>query len=395
MTFRVAFVLAWRQEYSLPDQESYLSVASNILSGTGFEVSPEERVGRAPLYPLFLAANFFAFGRSLLWVRLMQAAVGALVCVPVFFLAWRLHGHTAAMVASGICAVYPPYIFYSRLILSEALFIPLLPAIVLACVCLAQEGGCKVAAGLGLALGAAILLRPSSLLLWPTLMALVWLLGKKRLRLAGRLGLASAVVVLCLLPWVTRNYSVTGRVVLTTLTDGWALYEGNSPQATGGPAQHLVVWPREEMRSMDEYERNTFLRRRAMEYIASHPRRFLRLTAGRVARMWSPVPNEPQFRTPFVLACSALSYVAVLIAATLMLFFIRFRADTAGRSTLLIILFWPMVYYGAVHAVTVGSMRYRDPLMYALLVLGAGGVAESCTRWFERRRKSGIGVGAK
>jgi len=365
---RALFVLLWQSDYELPDSASYIAVAENVLAGAGFAVNAETQVGRAPLYPLFLAGCFTAFGRSYLAARLVQAVIGALVCVPVFLLGKAVHGSRAGVVAAAVCAVYPPFVFYTRLLLTEAIFIPLLASVALGLYSLRTGWRAKWAVGTGLALGAAVLLRPSALLLWPFGLLLVLVASADRKGSVVSAAVTSAVVAAVLSPWAVRNYRVTGHVVLTTLSNGWTLYEGNSPQATGGPAQHLVKWPRAELAVRTEYERDAFLRAEALRYIRSHPARFLRLTATRVARMWTPVPNDRRFRTPLIITLSAGSYVPLILLAIWALWIGRRQWRRWA------VLLSPVVYYTGVHAVTIGSVRYRDPLMSAVIVAASAGL---------------------
>src|SRR5258706_15171003 len=67
----------------------------------------------SPLYIGFLTAAYKVFGRDLLAVRLVQHALGALACVLVYRVTWRVfHARTTAFVAGALAAIAGTVIFY-------------------------------------------------------------------------------------------------------------------------------------------------------------------------------------------------------------------------------------------------------------------------------------------
>jgi len=381
---RVAFVVVWDRDYELPDTGGYIAVAENILNGNGFVVSDDTRVGRAPVYPLFLSVCFLVFGKSEGAVHYAQGMIGALVCLPVFFLGRMIDGARCGLFAASIAALYPPWIFYTRLILTEAIFIPLMALGVLLLISLSKEFRWSSAAGAGLCFGAAILLRPSILWLWPlAIMAVLGVSARPKAAL-GSVVVASAVIASVMFPWVLRNYRVTGRFVPTTLITGWSLYEANSAKATGGPAQHIVDWPVKRLIGLSEYERDEYLRNEALGYIRKHPCRFLSLACVKFWRTWTPLPNDSQFRTPLIILLSAGSYLPLMVLGVLGIW----ATKQKWRQWVLVLL--PVIYYMIVHSVFVGSIRYRTPVMYALMVAAAVVIAR-LTRFAAKRRPETCG----
>ena len=202
---------------------------------------------RTPGYPLFLAACRASFGASLLAVRLVQAALGV---------AGRLAGRLRADGLDGpvgqAAGVDRPAggggdgggrSLCGRDVGAGALRgdVPaadagraLGPGEPLAT---GDEPGPRrpvlVAIGTGLAMGAAILARPSWALFVPAVLA-AWVVGAGRGRRPRRSGgrwssaLATAAI---LAPWWARNARVFGRFVPTALWVGASLYDGISPQA--------------------------------------------------------------------------------------------------------------------------------------------------------------------
>ncbi len=136
----VAAVAVWvvttrRGELCLFDDTAiYWDLAGRLVEGRPYVVSqygiPHFAL-RAPGYPLFLAGCRWVFGTSTLGPRLIQAGLGAASVLLVAALARRLepdenrHGSSATG-AAWVAAVEPYSVAMSALLLSEAMFVPLM-----------------------------------------------------------------------------------------------------------------------------------------------------------------------------------------------------------------------------------------------------------------------------
>jgi hypothetical protein len=155
-------------------------------------------------------------------------------------------------------------------------------------------------------------------------------------------------------PWWVRNARVYGRFVPTALWAGASLYDGLNPGATGASDMRFLDDP--EIRAMDEMTQDRELVRMAVDYAVGHPARALVLAAVKMQRFWSPWPAAGEVRGPATIIMGALVNIplyALIIAGVWAL-----RRD--ARSLLL--LAGPLVYVSALHAVFVGSLRYRIPV---------------------------------
>jgi 4-amino-4-deoxy-L-arabinose transferase-like glycosyltransferase len=393
-----AVVVQWYLQHAdrgalclFPDTTNYWLLAETIREGRTYEVLEWGDIPhfalRTPGYPLFLAACQVAFGTRVLPIRLVQAAVGAASVWLVYRLtarvapprrAWRGSGWTVPLAAAALAAVDPFVVGTTVLLLSEAVFLPLMLLSLWGLAVLwrgeGEEGrrprAWLGALGTGAAAGAAVLVRPSWLLFVPA-MLLAWVAAGGRgrrleaLRLATLAALAAAAV---LAPWWIRNARVYGRFVPTALWTGASLYDGLNPQATG--ASDMIafltapdIWP------LGEEEQDAELLRRALAFARAHPRRVLELAAIKAARYWSPWPNAEGVsrRMPALAVASAL-YNVPLLAAIAVGAWDR-RRD--GRA--LVVLAGPIVYFAALHMVFASSMRYRIPALGPALGLAALG----------------------
>ena len=373
------------------DTVLYWELARSIVAGGPYVVSqwgvPHYAL-RTPGYPLFLAACREAFGANLLAVRLAQAVLGTvgvwlvarLTRAVIGGLGGRVGGAADAglarwpgipLIAAAIAAVHPYIIGMSALVLSEATFLPLMLAGLwgLASLWRTTSPGRPwlVAIGTGLAMGAAILSRPSWALFVPVVLA-AWIVGSrgKAAKLAVVVALATASI---LAPWWARNGRVIGRFVPTALWVGASLYDGIGPQATGASDMAFVDEP--DVRALGEVEQDGVFRARSLAFARSNPGRVLELAWIKLGRFWSPWPNADTLQGPGVALASALVTVPVFALIALGAWDLRrdFRA--------LVLLAGPLAYFCALHMVFVSSIRYRIPGEVPAIGLAAAGLARA------------------
>jgi hypothetical protein len=231
------------------------------------------------------------------------------------------------------------------------------------------------------------LTRPSWLLFTPlaAVVAIATSRDRKRSLILSVTTLAGLIVAM--LPWWIRNYCVTGHFVPTTLQVGASLYDGVRPRADGSSNMAFVATLAADQRVRDSITRpppapGTFeyrLDRRMFEsatvYVVNNPSRALNLAVTKFLRTWNIWPNEPGLRAwPLRLAVAA-TYVPLLILG--LWGAIRF----SKRGWPYILCWLPAPYFALLHMIFVGSIRYREPAMIALIPLAAGALGE----WWERK----------
>ncbi|HWE35691.1 MAG TPA: AsmA-like C-terminal region-containing protein [Isosphaeraceae bacterium] len=370
-----------------PDTEIYWQLAAAIRAGTTYVVDqfgqPHHAL-RTPGYPLFLAAVQSAFGDGrggLVAARLVQAILGAGCVWLVDRLVRRVHpeglagrGWTSAHIAAALAAVEPYAVGMSVLLLSEALFIPLM---LLGLWGLARlwpsgdEAGPKrpglLGFATGLAWGAATLARPSWLLFVP-LVLLAWVafagMGRRGRAARGALVVALGLAV-AMAPWWARNARVVGRFVPTALWVGASLYDGLNPAADG--SSDMTFLESKSVRDLDEVTQDATLRSQAIRFARQNPRRVFELAAIKLGRFWSPWPNAEGLRSRALTWGSA--------AATLPVFALVLVGawDRRRDARALVLLAGPLAYFMVLHAVFVSSVRYRVPGMFPAFGLAAFG----------------------
>jgi 4-amino-4-deoxy-L-arabinose transferase-like glycosyltransferase len=430
-----------------PDTEYYWLLARTIRAGTTYEVVEWGIVHhlalRTPGYPLFLAACQSLFGESTMAVRVVQAALGTASVWLVYRLTQRFdappelgapekapecrgkegtgsessscppsadppfrcgarpaqgllrshlapdgnpHYWTAPLVAAVLAAIDPYAVAISELLLSEALFIPLMLFFLcgLASLWGEAEGPDRtgehpsarrrglLALATGAAAGAAVLTRPS-FALFPLSALLVWVIAccipRQRIghpAAAWRgAGLVMLGIVLVMSPWWIRNARIYGRFVPTSVWFGASLYDGLNRNATG--ASDMKFRDEPEFRTLSELDQDKALARRAWEFARANPARVLQLAAIKLVRYWSPWLNAEEYRSTTLDVASA----AVVIPFYLLL--IAGAWDRRGDRRALVLLAGPLLYFCAVHLVFVSSVRYRISAAVAAMPLAAIG----------------------
>jgi 4-amino-4-deoxy-L-arabinose transferase-like glycosyltransferase len=379
-----------------PDTKIYWDLARTIRAGEPFEVSawgdlPHFAL-RTPGYPLFLAGCQALFGERTLPVRLVQAVLGAISVWLVYRVTLRLApGRPAgvALAAAALAAIDPYAVVTSALVLSEALFIPLMLVGLWALAELWIDGGEPrlsrwgvASAVAGASWGAAVLVRPSWALFVPGALA-CWVVFAGTGRRLSALK-ASAVIVLAaalvMAPWWIRNARVYGRFVPTALWTGASLYDGLNPLATGASDMEFLndpdIWP------LGEEDQDAVLRARAVQFAAGHPARAFQLAAIKFLRYWSPWPNADTARSWWVASASAVFTIPLFVL------WLAGAYDRRGDARALVLLAGPLLYFCLLHMVFAGSMRYRIPGAVPAAGLAALGLQRVCTYWHRKRSPS-------
>src|SRR6185436_1457618 len=110
-----------------------------------------------------------------------------------------------------------------------------------------------------------------------------------------------------------------------------------------------------------------FLHQRAHDWMRNHPAAAVKLAVIKIARTWSPIPLSHEYGTRLYIVAGLLYSVPfdVLILLGLM------RSQLPRSVKFLLVV--PAIYFTAVGALSVGSLRYRLPAEPPMAVL-AGSV---------------------
>ncbi len=380
--------------FRLGDSHSYWVLANQLGQGLPYQYgSSDSRMFRAPLYPLLLAplTRIADESTAVWWGRVMGCALGTLSVGLIALLARRLGGTCAGLIAAGLAALYPSAIGISIIILSEAVFMPLMVAYLLAWqsawVATTQRGMWGAGISAGALAGAAVLARPSLLLLLPFICCWGILTSQHRWRhsqifLATLLGLS---VVMS--PWWLRNASISGRFVPTTLQVGPSLLDGLHPGASGasdeGMAfmqpiiaeqiaadQQQLLHGTEPLVSTLEYRINARAQQVALHWAQENPWQVLALAGRKFLRIWTLWPDGGDISSTAMRVVITLSSFTILLLAS-----VYSSGTDRQRGWFYSILWLPSLYFTLLHMVFVGSIRYREPALFVLIAVASCAIA--------------------
>lgn len=243
-------VVLWARDVVPPtaDGAFYHVVAGRIAEGLGYTWAwPDGTVTYAAHYPVgypaLLGCVYRLFGASPVVAMTMNALLGALVAPLALVIGERLVSAEEApdrrrkvgLCAGLLAATSPSLVAYSAALMTEAL-VGLWTLVALFLVLLGSERrgvGRVVLFGISvLALGAATLTRPQSVLLAPVVgfLALPRAARLRRFATAATFAVGALAVTL---PWTLRNCEKMERCVFVSANGGWNLLIGTYPEGRG------------------------------------------------------------------------------------------------------------------------------------------------------------------
>lgn len=367
-------------------------VPSLELARTG-TLADGGRVIIVPPVPFAFFALFYKIGESMLWPRLGQALVGTLTAWLLGRATQRLSGsRLAGLLALALAAVYPYFIYYGGMLMSETLDLALLiPGLWWLCEALSREDetarGLAAAAGLMLALAG--LCRPEG----AYIMLLIWAAAAVRCARRTwpwRAWVTGFIVWLVpLLGWCARNRVQVGAFALDN-HGGMALLHGSeffdlNDQDTGKAMDAIrnTMWYM-NAQALPEKERDQVYRREAVSWMAAHPGEVAVQWLKKLWLFWRPIPRldrsyaESEFSHPSAGAprWALVAASALFEPALILLGFAGLWAWRRRLGTLFPLYLW-VAATTAVHVLSVSQPRYRVPVMPVLMIAACALVAEA------------------
>ena len=379
------------------DQISYHNLALRVLSGRGFsfgELWWPVTAADAPtahwsfLYTAYLILVYKIFGPNALAARLIQAViVGFLQPYLAFLLGRKIFGGMVGLAAAFVTAIYTYFIYYSATLMTEPYYLVAIMASLLIAIWLAEPGDTpaserkrpsgrdyRLAIGLGLTLGAAILLRQLFLLMAPFIFLWVWWASRRRQFFP--LVVSGLVIVALVIPVTIFNYQRFQRFVLLNTNAGFALFWSNHPiygtrfepilSAEKGSYQDLIP---KELRSLDEAALDQTLLRRGIQFITDDPLRYVLLSLSRIPPYFMFWPSSDSGLISNLSRVSSFGLFLPFMVYGLIRSIIDRKKYPSFQPVILLYLF--MGVYTLIHVLTWTLIRYRLPVD-AVLVIFAG-----------------------
>ncbi|MBI5649260.1 MAG: glycosyltransferase family 39 protein [Chloroflexi bacterium] len=363
-----------------PDEATYIWGAKQILAGLFFPPT-FERSDQSPLYVLFLAAHFRLFGENFIFVRLTQAALGALTAAMTYALAKRITPQTSQVsknfgsLSGLIVALYPDLIVLNGLLLTETLYTFLLIALILAWQIALDQSSLRWRALAGALAGLTLLTRTSALVFIP--LAFAWDIWNSRP--TWRIGIqralvSSAAMLIVLAPWLARNWGAYQTLFPPSYQTSYSLWASNHSGADGTMTALTPAMRAEEkqIQSLPAPERRAYLMNQALTWMREHPLDFVWLAIQKTARFIGVKPDGV-FRGIFFG-----KYVEVIVPAfaKAMLWGLAIvGAIYSAQNWQRLGLIYSAILSGwAITVVFAFAPRYLAPFIPALAILAANGL---------------------
>ena len=371
---RLAWVVVVMERSPQFDEVEYLGHAARLAAGEGYVEADGDRAAHWPVgYPALLSVVFRLAGPTQTSAIGVQIALSVTTCLLLSVMGSRVLGRRTGRMAGLMLALYPTYVMYSTLSLTEPLFTLLLLASLTALILGKPEkrGGLMAA---GVLLGLAVLTRPIIVLL-PLLIPFgLWAQGRSLKKSLAATLLVGVMALATISPWLWRNHDLTGRWTTLSTTGGYNFWVGNNSQAMGG-----YVRPEGFEESLEgpdgiDYRRGFSL---GWKEILENPAHALFRVPLKVSHLvaletdgvlWNLKGFERAPSPALVLTLllvANLAYLAVLGTAAMALLDRR-EGTTLQRLTLALV-----VYMLAIVSVFFGDPRFHLPLIPFLLVFSA------------------------
>ena len=374
------------------DARAYDQWAQRLVQHGGWLHS--EVFYQAPLYPYTLAVLYLLVGRNLALVRVAQAVLGSAACGLLYLAAARWFGRRAGVAAALILACYGPAVFFDSLIQKSVLDALLLCALLWL---IAREDGRHVATQaclIGVLVGCLALTRENALVLLPIILG--WTMWRQ-LRWMPSVAAMLLGALVVLMPAAVHNRLAGGVWVLTTSQLGPNLYIGNSDTATGTyvalrRGRGNAAFEQQDAtdlasaavgRTLGPAEVSSFWRARALDWIRTHPGRWLRLTTVKVlllanrqeAADTEDVGTYAEWSWPLRVCTAVLNFGILAPVGMFGVWLTRHR----WRQL------WVLYAFGVAYAASLVLFyvldRYRYPLVPVLAAFAGAAVSEAPTWW--------------
>jgi 4-amino-4-deoxy-L-arabinose transferase-like glycosyltransferase len=368
LAVRLAF-LALEPRSRLVDDETAWTRWGQTLARpkAGFSPVGFPLVYRPPLYPYFIGATHALFG-SLAAVKLLQAALAALLVPALARLGRVAFDEATGLLAAGFAAFYPELVWFAAHFWSETVFMLLLWWALERLLAADAEASRAAALGAGLLFGLAALTRETALYFTPLGAAWLWRGTRPggRARAAGYL-LAALLVVA---PWSYRNWVLFRAFVPVSTAGSLNLWQGN----TG------MGWNEVRARWAGVHgaiARSRHARREALAWIGERqPWWLFEKLAREMPAFWEAdsLAQKHVRRGAYRGVDPGSAWIAaLLVQSPYLLALLAFAPGVAAarldRPQLLLLGF--LAYYLLLHVVTHGYSRYRLPVAPILLVFAA------------------------
>ncbi len=393
---RIGFSLFLKPQSYQPDEGVYITLARDFLHFGVYGMGGIPTADKPPVVSLGLAGVFSVFGERLWAARLLNSLLSILSAWLLYEYGVLLFGRAVGTAAGAIAALYPFFIYWSGILMSEtaAIFF-VVSGLYLTQRVFKSRGRPGEEWLAGLCWGLAVLTRAQNLWCWAVLVA--WIIFD---RLRGRtrfpfLGFVLPVVLLAS-AWMHRNHRILGAWTMDTHS-GYTMiirtmfYDEDNVD-TGIAAAALAKQDfYSEALSLSVAARDKFFFGKAVEFIRANLFLYVRHCFGNFVQYWRFYPRVDKqvgvtpesflffSRNLFVVISLLTEPWLIVLGAAGLYFGLR-----EGRQVALPALY--ILCNTAIHSLVIAQMRYRIPVMPLVIIFAAFGaqrLLQICRRRYD------------
>jgi len=311
---RIIFLLIIIPGEPVSDPSRYIRRAELILEkGTYADSTGSITAYEPPFTAVFISPIVATGNRRLIGVY--NALFNSISIILAYLLFIRGNaGKKQAIYSAIVLSVMPSWLFYNGFVNAEIPFVLFgLSSLLL----LDIDGRFWRSLLSGIFTGIAILTKGLGIFILPLGFFLLWREGMeiKRIFKIGIIAFCGALLVIS--PWIARNLTKMDFAGISTNT-GPNLYIGNSEIANGSWVPYTETLPPETQ----EIERSRFYSKKALEWVASNPGKFLTLLPKKFFWLWTPEyewviwhnPSNIDFAWKIAIAGQVLWWTILLIS---------------------------------------------------------------------------------
>lgn len=388
LAFCLAVFPAISKEPLVQGHDRYDDIARNLLHGSGYALDPAgpPTIKRLPLYPLLLYATYAVAGEHLWATQLVQVFLAAVTTWLIFLIGRIVFSETVGLLAAAFFSVHPHLIQYTARPYTETLYVLLI--CLFAYLLLEIPGAAPRKNGLIVGGVYGSMLLTKGVAIWfPMVFFLGWLLVQPYRRPLAHLAkylvffaIGGAVVVS---PWAYRNYVLTGKLILTSTSEGEPLYHGFyvashlSDGRTPGALHDAASAERRRIvekqlgpirRPIDEYDADRLAYSLWLTRILERPLRAAVIFLRNLILVW------------FLTRTTFFTYLGLLIHLPLLGLSLYGLVWLAGHDRKALGKIWAIcslvLYFNVIYAVAFPFVRYILPVAPLMMVLASFGMVK-------------------
>ncbi len=380
------------------DEVDYYMLGKNLYEGKGFVAHEKTQVQfqggnpgeptayRTIILPAFLALHFFIFGDHIIFPKISLIILSALCCIYIGLLGRKAFNAKVGLISALVWAFYPTALlsWYSAdKVFTEGLGIFFLIASFYYLLFAFRNYSFKNIFASAVLFGLAILTRGYLALALPLVVAYLFFFAtEKKFKTAFLFGLFASIIIGS---WMTRNYFVMGKPVLSTQTDSF--YWGNNDWTKGSVNKEVFTmspWTAPQVQNLvikypgiqnySEIQLSEVWSKEAFEYMKLHPSRTLSLGVKKTAAYILPLQvwSAGFYKIHYV-------YLFLLIGTIAAFYIIKNRKEY-------FLLLLPFAGGWIATLLTISMDRYRYTVEPFFIVIGVFGLLEIWSNYKNRHK---------